>query len=96
MHAAEGGLQHILHRKARRIDRDLGDKAHAAARGDDHIALVIVQLAGEDAEKGGLSGAVLSQKTHTLAGVDLEGKAVQYFLFQIKGLDQSRYADVDH
>ena len=96
MHAAKRRLQHVLHRVAHRVHRDLGDEAHAAARGDDHIALVIVQFAGEDAEQRCLACAVFTQQTHPLTGIDLEGQSVQYFLFQVEGLDQSRYADVDH
>ena len=96
LHSGKGGAQHLLHGVLRRIDGDLGDKPQPLAGGDDHLAGVVVQLSGEDLEQGGLSGAVAAQKPHPLAGVDLKGQAVLYFLFQVKGLYQSRHADVDH
>ena len=95
-HPGEGGLQHVLHRVARGIDRDLRDQPHPPAGGDLHRAAVVVQLAGEDLEQRGLARAVAAQQAHPLPGVDLERQAVQYFLFQIEGLHQSLHANVDH
>lgn len=57
---------------------------------------VVVDLAREDAKECRLARAVLAEQTDTLAGVDLKGQSVQYFLFQIKGLLKSCYADLDH
>lgn len=95
-HAGKGGAQHILHRVALGIDRDLGDKPHAAARRDLHRAAVVVQLAGKYFEQRGLACAIAAQQAHPLAGVHLKRQAVQYFLFQVEGLHQSLYANVDH
>jgi 3-oxoadipate CoA-transferase beta subunit len=39
---------------------------------------------------------LVSECTYPLTGVDLEGQSIQYFLFQIKGLDQSLYRNIDH
>ena len=48
--AGEGGVQHVLHRVARGVDGDLGNEADAAVFGDHHLALVGLQLPGEDLE----------------------------------------------
>ena len=85
--AGEGGVQHVLHGEAHGVHRDLGDKPQAAALGDDHIPLVIVQLPGEDFEQGRLSRAVTAQKSHPLSSLHLEGDAVQYVVSDLKGLD---------
>ena len=85
--AGEGGIQHILHSEAHRVHRDLGDESQAAALGDDHIPLVVVQLPGEDLEQGGLSRAVTAQKAYPLPGLHLEGDAAQYVVSDLKGLD---------
>ena len=93
---AEGGVQYILHRVAGGVDRDLGDQAHPLVRGQDHLPLVPVQLAGEDAQQGGLAAAVLAQQSHPLAGVHLKGEPVQYFFADLKFLDQAGNGDIDH
>ena len=72
----KGGGQHILHGVPRRVDGDLGDEAHALARRNDHIPLVIVHDPRENAEQGGLAAAVGAQQAHPLPSVHLEGKSV--------------------
>ena len=85
--AGEGGVQHVLHGEAHGVHRDLGDEPQAAALGDDHIPLVVVQLPGEDLKEGRLSRAVTAQKAYPLPGLHLEGDAVQYVVSDLKGLD---------
>ena len=92
----KGGAQHVLHRVAGGIDGDLGDQAHPPALADDHAALVIVQLAGQYLEQGGLAGAVAAQQTHPLPLVHLEGEAVQHVLPHLKGLHQVVYLNLNH
>ena len=92
----EGRAQHILHRVAGGVDRDLGDEAHPPALADDHAALVIVQLAGQYLEQGGLSGAVAAQQPHPLSLVHLKGQAVQDVPADLKGFDQAVYLDLNH
>ena len=59
----EGIIQHVLHRVACGIDGDLGDQAHPLARGDDHLSLVIVHHAGENAQQGRLAAAIRPQQS---------------------------------
>ena len=92
----EGGVQHVLHCVAHREHGDLGDEPQAAAPGDDHLPLVGLQLPGEDAEEGGLAGAVAAQQPHPLPGLHLEGDAVQYVVSDLKGFFDSVDADVYH
>ena len=73
----EGRPQHHLHRIALGVHRDLGDEPHPLARGHRHLALVGLQLSGEDTEEGGLARSVLAQQAHSLPGVHLEGDPVQ-------------------
>ena len=80
----EGSAEDGLHRVARRIDGDLGDEPHPLAGGDGDLALVGLQLPGEDAEEGGLARPVLSQQAHPLPGVHLKGQAVQNFSAHLK------------
>ena len=96
LHPRKCALEHILDRVALGIHGDLRDEAQPAARGDAHLARVVVELARQDAEERRLARAVFAEKTHALARVDLKGDTVQYFLFEVKGLDESRNADVDH
>ena len=77
LQVVEGRPKDLLHGKARGKDRDLGDEAHALAGGDDHITAVGMLLAGEDSEESGLARAVPAQDAHPLAGVHLEGEAVE-------------------
>ena len=42
------------------------------------------------------AAAVAAHDAHALAFVDIEGKAVEQIVADLKGLDQSRYTDVDH
>ena len=74
--AGEGGLEHVLHGEAHRVHWDLGDQAQPPSAGNDHIALVGLQLPGENAEEGGLARAVAAQQSHPLPGLHLEGDAV--------------------
>ena len=67
-----------------------------AIAGDDRLALVGLQLPGEDAEEGALPRAVAAQQAHPLPLVDLEGDAVQYILPDLKGLYQSLSLNIDH
>ena len=46
----KGGAQNILHGVSCGIHRDLRNQAHPAARGDEHLAGVIIQVSGEDVE----------------------------------------------
>ncbi len=96
MEGLKGGVDHILHGVARRVDGDLGDEAQALARGDHHFPFVIVHHPGENAQQGGLAAAVGAQQSHPLAGVHLKGEPVQYFAANLKFLDQVGYRNVDH
>ena len=99
LHGVEGsecGVQHVLHRVLRRVDRDLGDEAQGLPRGHHHLPLVMVQLTGEDLEHRGLAGAVLAQQTHPLPLVHLKREPVQYFLAYLELLDQVRDRYVYH
>ena len=96
LHARKGALEHILDRVALGIHGDLRNEAEPAARGDAHLARVIIKLPRQDTKERCLARAVFAEQAHALAGIDLKGDAVQYFLFEIKGLHKSRYADVDH
>ena len=92
----ESGAQHVLHRVAGGIDGDLGDQAHPSALAHHDGALVIVQLAGQYLEQGGLAGAVAAQQAHPLPLVHLKGEAVQDVLPHLKGFDQVVYLDLNH
>ena len=92
----ESGAQHVLHRVAGGVDGDLGDQAHPSALAHHDGALVIVQLAGQYLEQGGLAGAVAAQQAHPLPLVHLEGEAVQHVLPHLKGFDQVVYLDLNH
>ena len=59
----EGVIQHVLHRVACGIDGDLGNQTHPLARGDDHLSLVIVHHAGENAQQGRLAAAIRPQQS---------------------------------
>ena len=92
----EGAAEDILHGAARGVDGDLGDEAHPAAGGDDGLALVGLQLAGEDPEEGALPRAVAAQEAHPLPLVDLEGDAVQDIFTDLEGLYQSLDLNINH
>ena len=92
----KGGPEHVLHGEPRRVDRDLGDEAHAPPGGDDDVAAVRPLLAGEDAEEGGLPRAVAAQDAHPLTGIHLKGEAVQHRLADLVLLDQVSDCDLDH
>ena len=96
LHPLKGGIQHVLYREAGRVDGDLGDQSHPPSGGNDDLAAVRLQLAGQQTEQGGLSRAVFAQQTHPFTGVDLEGDAVQYVLFQIEGLYHVLHRDIYH
>ena len=51
-------MEHVVHGVALGIHRDLGDQADAAVFGDDHIALIGLQLPCQYLEKGGFPRAV--------------------------------------
>ena len=95
-HPGKGRLEHVLHRAALRVHGDLGDQPHPPSGGDLYLALVRLQLPGQHAEHRGFAGAVAPQQSHPLAAVHLKAQAVQYSLFQIKGLHQSRCAYIYH
>ena len=80
-----GRAQHVLHRVASRIDRDLGDQADLPARSEDDDPVVRLQLAREQAEEGGLAAAVAAHDADALPGLDLEGQAVEKDLADLKG-----------
>ena len=94
--AGEGGVQNVVHRVPLGIHGDLGDEAQAAVFGDHHLALVGLQLPGENPEEGGLPRAVSAQQAHPLAGLDLEGHAVQNVVPYFKGFFQFIDADFYH
>ena len=96
LHPFKGGIQHVLHHEAGGVDGDLGDQSHPPSGGNEDLAAVRFQFAGQQTEQGGLSRAVFPQQTHPFAGIDLEGDAVQYFLFQIEGLYNVLHRDIYH
>ena len=96
MEGLKGGVQHILHGVARRVDGDLGDQSQPPVGGNDHLPLVGVDHAGEDAQQGGLAAAVWAQQPHPLAGIHLEGKPVQYFFADLKLFYKAGYCDINH
>ena len=76
MELVKRGKQHILHRIPRRIDRNLGDEAHALAGRHHYLAFVRLQLAGQQPEHRGLARAVPAQKAHPLSLIHLEREPV--------------------
>ena len=72
----KGGVQHVPDGVPLRIHRDLGDESQPLARGDGHRPLIRLHLPGENAEEGGLAGAVLAQQSHPLPLVHLEREAI--------------------
>ena len=92
----EGGVQHVPHGVALRVDGDLGDQPDAFARGNGHRALIRVHLPGHHAEDGGLARAVPAQQAHPLPLVDLEGEAVQYSFADLKLFHQAGKLYVYH
>ena len=72
----KGGVEHIVHGVALRVDGDLGNEADAAVFCDDDVALVGFQLSGEDFEEGGFSGSIPAQEAHSLPGFHLEGDSI--------------------
>ena len=59
---------------------DLGDQAQPLGGVDVDLAVVIIHLAGEDLEEGGLAAAVAAQDGNTLALLDLKGQVLQQIL----------------
>ncbi|MPM88903.1 hypothetical protein SDC9_136007 [bioreactor metagenome] len=84
----KGRQQHVLHRITGGIDGNLGDESQPPACGNGHLAAVIVQFTSENAQQGGLAGAVFAQQSHPLAGAYLKGNSVQYFCTNLKFLNQ--------
>ena len=70
------GLEHILGGVIRGVDGDLGDEADALAGSDLQCALVVRDLAGENAEKGGLAAAVMAENSDVFSGLHIERQAV--------------------
>jgi len=91
-----GGFQDILGGILVGIDGYLRDKPDAPARGDDDIALVLRELAGEQAKERGLARAVFAEKANALPGGDLEAEAVQDVFIDLEGFDEVVHGDVDH
>ena len=92
----KGAAQHILHRVARGIHRDLGDEAHAAAGADGDRSLIIVQFSGQNLEKGGFSRAIAAQEANPFALIHLKGQTIQDVLSDLKGFDQAVYLNLNH
>jgi len=63
------GLRHVL-----------GHLGHAPLGGNVEVAAVLVQVAVEQGEEGGLAGAVAPHQADLFAGVDGDGSAVQHHL----------------
>ena len=94
--AFKGGVQHVLHGVPLGVDGNLGDEAHPLAGGDGDGALIRLHLPGDDAEDGGLAGAVAAQQPHPLPGIHLEGKPVQDFSAHFKFFDQAGQLYINH
>ena len=69
----KGGVQHVLHRVAVGVDRDLGNEPHPAALGQRDGAAVGDDLPADHPKEGGFARAVVAQQAHPLPGVHLEG-----------------------
>ena len=96
VHMAEGVLQHVLGRPARRVDRELRNEPQALARRDADLALVVIEGARQDAEERGLAAAVRAEDADALAGFHLEAEPVEDVRADLKGLDQTGNSDVNH
>ena len=96
LEARKRGAQYILYRIPGRIDGDLGDQAQPPPGGDGHLALVIIQLSGQNLKERGLASTIFAQQSHPLPLVDLKGQAVQHVVPYLKGFDQSVYLNVNH
>ena len=99
LHLAErskGRIQHILHRISGGIDRDLGDQPHAFARGNHHLSLILVQFPGEDLQQGGLAAAVGPKQANPFPRIHLKREPVEYFIANLKFLNQIGYGNIDH
>ena len=93
---SERGIQHILHRVTRRVDRNLGDQAQPAVGRDDNLPLVRADRAGEDAQQRCLAAAVGAQQAHPLAGIHLKGEPVQYFFADLEFFHDAGYGYIYH
>ena len=91
MEGRKGGVQHVLHSVARRVDGNLGDQPHPLVGGHHNVPLVGVDLPGENAQKSGFAAPVGSQQAHPLPGVHLEGQPVQYFFADLELLHKAGY-----
>ena len=87
----ERRAQHVLYRIARRVMRDLGDKADLPARREAHLAGVVVQLSGQYFEERRLARAVSPEQAHTLACLNVKAHAVEQIRVGVEALDQVLY-----
>ena len=69
-----------------REHRDLGHHPHPFACADDHRARIRLKLAGDDAEKRGLSGSVASEYADVLPLEYLKGEAVEHVLAYLEAV----------
>ena len=82
--AVERRAEHLLDGRARLKDRNLVDDADCAVLCDGHRAGIIGDLAGQDAEQGGLARAVRTDDCHLFAGEDIERDVTQNLGFPEK------------
>ena len=73
----KGRAKHILHGKSLRKLRDLGNEAQLLVWVYIDLPGIIVQLAGEDIEQGGLSAAISAQDGHALPLLNLKAEVFQ-------------------
>ena len=91
LQSGKGRPEHLLHGVARRVLGNLGDQPHLLPRGENHLAGVVADFPGENAEQRGLARAIAAHNAHALPGLDVEGQAVQYIVICVKGFDQIFY-----